>query len=242
MSTATRMTGCHVEDGIVYPDDDGVEMGDNSAQFSWIVLLFENLMSLYLDDPQVAVMGNMNWYPVKGEPRICRAPDVMVAFGRGKERRGSYIQWLEDNIAPQVVFEILSPGNSATEMVEKLSFYEQHDVEEFYLYDPDTDTLKVWIGKGHQLVEVPAYPACVSPRLQIRFEHTADEGLKVFQPDGTPFLTLAASERERQKSDRRAAVAEWERDEVARAKARVEAAASAEIESLRERLRQAGLE
>ncbi len=40
------------------------------------------------------------------------APDVMVVFGRPKGRRGSYKQWQEDNIAPQVVFAILSPSNS----------------------------------------------------------------------------------------------------------------------------------
>ena len=37
----------------------------------------------------------------------------MVVFGRPKGRRGSYRQWEEDNIPPQVVFEILSPGNNA---------------------------------------------------------------------------------------------------------------------------------
>ncbi len=32
----------------------------------------------------------------------------MVVFGRPKGDRGSYKQWLENQIAPQVVFEILS--------------------------------------------------------------------------------------------------------------------------------------
>ncbi len=40
----------------------------------------------------------------------------MVAFGRPKGERGSYQQWKENNIPPQVVFEILSPGNTQTEM------------------------------------------------------------------------------------------------------------------------------
>ena len=39
---------------------------------------------------------------------------AMVVFGRPKGYRGSYRQWEEGGIAPQVVFEILSPGNRAS--------------------------------------------------------------------------------------------------------------------------------
>jgi Uma2 family endonuclease len=48
----------------------------------------------------------------KGRINYAQAPDVMVAFGVEKKDRGSYQQWKENNIAPQVVFEILSPGNT----------------------------------------------------------------------------------------------------------------------------------
>jgi len=48
----------------------------------------------------------------------------MVAFGRPKGDRGSYQQWKE-GIAPQVVFEVRSPGNSQTEMDKKLVFYDR---------------------------------------------------------------------------------------------------------------------
>ena len=53
------------------------------------------------------------------------APDVMVAIGRPKGDRGSYKQWKENNQPPQVVFEILSPGNTEAEMDRKLLFYNQ---------------------------------------------------------------------------------------------------------------------
>ena len=62
------------------------------------------------------VAGDLLWYPVEGKPSIRTAPDVMVVFGRPKGDRGSYKQWEEDGIAPQVVFEVLSPGNRAGEM------------------------------------------------------------------------------------------------------------------------------
>ena len=105
---------------IIYPDGDGQPMADNTKQFRWIVLIKENLDSLFANDETVFVAGYLLWYPVEGRPDIRVAPDVLVAFGRPKGDRGSYRQWQEDNIAPQVVFEILSPGNTLKEMSRKL--------------------------------------------------------------------------------------------------------------------------
>lgn len=81
------------------------------------------------------------WYPVEGNNKIRLAPDAMVVFGRSKGdspeatlcERGSYRQWVEGGIAPQVVFEIVSPGNRMAEMSRKLHFYEQYGVEEYYI-------------------------------------------------------------------------------------------------------------
>ena len=73
---------------------------------------------------------------VEGKPEICIAPDALVAFGRPKGDRGSYKQWEEED-APQVVFEVLSPNNRVIEMERKLLFYELYGVQEYYIYDPD---------------------------------------------------------------------------------------------------------
>ena len=81
----------------------------------------------------------MFWYPVEGDNTTVLAPDVMVAFDRPKvgKRRGSYRQWEEGGIAPQVVFEVLSPGNDAREMQAKRAFYERHGADEYYEFDPN---------------------------------------------------------------------------------------------------------
>ena len=77
------------------------------------------------------------WYPVEGNNRRRLAPDAMVAFGRPKGYRTSYIQHeLERGIAPQVVFEILSPGNRKRVMDFKRKVYEQYGIEEYYVFDP----------------------------------------------------------------------------------------------------------
>jgi Uma2 family endonuclease len=90
------------------------------------------------------VAGDILWYPVEGEPGISLNPDALVSLGRPKRHRGSYRQWEEDNIPPQIVFEVLSPSNTAPEMRRKLGLYEKYGVQEYYEYDPDRVALKGW--------------------------------------------------------------------------------------------------
>jgi len=85
---------------IIYPDDDGLPISNNTEQFDWIVIVKENLECLFANDPTVFVAGDLLWYPVEGDNTIRTAPDAMVVFGRPKGRRGSYMQWVEDDIAP----------------------------------------------------------------------------------------------------------------------------------------------
>src|SRR6266704_2906377 len=101
---------------IIYPETDGLPIAENTLQFEWIVTIKGGLDAVFLDDPNVFVAGDLLWYPVEGEPKIRQAPDALVAFGRPKGYRGSYKQWEEGDIAPQVVFEVLSPGNRNKEM------------------------------------------------------------------------------------------------------------------------------
>ena len=189
---------------IVYPDSDGQPMADNTLQFRWIVLLKENLDCIFQDDPNVFVAGDLLWYPVEGHPEIRVAPDAMVVFGRPKGDRGSYRQWQEDNIPPQVVFEILSPGNRLKEMAKKLDFYEQYGVEEYYIYDPERFNFTGYRRIKNQLVMIDSINNWVSPRLQIHFV-LQPQGLEIYTPQGNPFLTtlefahLAEQERERAK-------------------------------------------
>lgn len=186
---------------VIYPDSDGKPMSDNTKQFRWIVLIQQNLAAMFADDANVFVAGDLLWYPVEGDNKIPYAPDAMVIFGRPKSDRGSYQQWKEEHIAPQVVFEILSPSNTQTEMNKKLLFYDRYGVEEYYLYDPDKNDLSGWLRQGDRLTVIDPIANWVSPRLNIRFDLTG-ETLQILLPDGTPFTTL---EQERQRADKLAA-------------------------------------
>jgi Uma2 family endonuclease len=175
-------------EGILYPDSDGQPMSDNTLQFAWIVKLKEGCEALFQDNPEVFVAGDLLWYPVEGDNKTCRAPDIMVAIGRPKGYRGSYQQWLEGNIAPQVVFEILSPNNTLSEMALKWQFYQRFGVEEYYLYDPGDNDLTGWQRTDIELTVIEQLDGWVSPRLGIRFVFAEPE-LEVFRPDGQRFLS-----------------------------------------------------
>jgi hypothetical protein len=137
----------------------------------------------------VFIAGELLWYPVESDNKLCIAPDILAAFGRPKGPRGSYMQWEEAGIAPQVVFEILSPGNTPAEMNRKFAFYERYGVEEYYKYDPERRQAEGWMRKDGRLQPIANLHGWQSPRLKIRFE-MADTGLKLFGQDGAPFLNF----------------------------------------------------
>lgn len=72
---------------------------------------YDNWSALFADGEDVCVATDLLWYPVEGRPDIRTAPEVMLSFGRPKGHRSSYKQWEEGGLAPQVVFEVLSPSN-----------------------------------------------------------------------------------------------------------------------------------
>jgi len=183
------MTIVHQVNEIEYPDSDGLPMSDNTRQFQWIVLVKENLDALLLD----FVAGDLLWYPVEGRPDVRMAPDTMVAVGRPKGYRGSYKQWEEDGIAPQVAFEVLSPKNTLKEMDKKRALYEQYGVLEFYIIDPEVEVIEGFrrASTRSRLRRIPSLRSWTSPLMNIRFE-TEQERLVIYRPDGEPFISFDA--------------------------------------------------
>lgn len=120
----------------------------------------------------------------------------MVVLGRPKSDllqaaalryRKSYRQWLEDNIAPQVVFEVRSESDTQTKMDKKLVFYNRYGVEEYYLYDPQDRDLSGWLRTEGLLDVIEPMLGWVSPRLGLRFE-SGEQGLELYAPNGEKFV------------------------------------------------------
>lgn len=206
MSAATLATPAKTAPPKTYPFSDGKRMAENTRQAFWIFLFMANLQALLREIADVLVATDILWYPVEGEEKLCTAPDVLVAFGRPRGHRDSYLQWDEGGIPPQVVVEIVSPSNSWKEMADKFDFYDAHGVQEYYIYDPDRDRLEIYIRGERGAALVRRYPdasGCfVSPLLKIRFDTSGDE-LRIYRPDGERFLSPEEIEEERQQERER---------------------------------------
>jgi Uma2 family endonuclease len=189
---------------IVYPSSDGKRMAENTKQARWITVLYGNLLALYRDRADVFVGAYNLWYPVKDDSETRNAPDVYVVFGRPKGDRPSYVQWQEENVPLTVVFEVLSPGNTHEEMVREFHFYEDHGAQEYYVYDPDRNTLDVYVrGKtGSALVQQHPAHGFTSPRMGIRFDLRSGDEMVVYHPNGERFLTFEELTDERNEARR----------------------------------------
>ena len=207
-----------IDDSFLYPDSDGKPLADNTTQLRLIFTIKGGLDALFKDRNDVFIAADLLWYPVRltqqeiqaeKKPKK-QAPDVMVVFGRPKGDRGSYMQWQEDNIAPQVAFEILSPSNDRENMQKKFDFYQKHGIEEYYLYDPKKNRLQGWLRKGDKLEAIAVMEGWKSPRLEIKFS-TREGELALFHPNGDRFvdyvevveqrdIARAALEEEKQKN------------------------------------------
>lgn len=228
---------------IIYPETDGKPMANNTEQFRWIVVIEQNLEGLFADNSDVFIAGDLFWYPVQGKPHIVNAPDVLTVLGRPKGKRGSYMQWKEEGIAPQVVFEILSPGNTKSEMERKLVFYERYGVEEYYIYNPDNYQFQGWQRGDGGLDVIEISENYVSPRLGIRFE-VSEHPLQIYHPDGAKFLSYVEINQQLEQeiqwaeTERQRAETEHQRAEETEVLLRQETERS---QRLAERLRQMGI-
>ncbi len=219
------VTAKHLDEDILYPSSDGEPMSDNTEQYRWIVTIKENLEILFAGVENVFIAADLLWYPVPSKEVKATAPksksigpDVMVVFGRPKGKRKSYLQWKEDNIPPQVVFEILSESNKKEEMQQKLEFYQEYGVEEYYIYDPETYVLEGLMRRGNQLVPLAQVNGWVSPRLGIKFETEGGE-LGIYHPNGKRFLTpleLNAESEQRIQAEQQRADLERQRADLER--------------------------
>ncbi len=241
-----------VEDGICYPESDGQPVAENDIHFYWITYINQSLQTAFADRDDVYIASDLLWYPVKGKPNVRLAPDALVVFDRSKGYKASYLQWRNDNIPPQVVFEVLSPGNTDKEMVKKLNFYEEHGVKEYYLYTPDytelTDIeehkksrfskprLDVWTFVEGNRKHKPNVTNWKSSLLGMAF--TVDEkGLLIFNKEGKVIgdysTTLArANVAEKQLQEER---------ELNQQERELREAAEHELQRLKERLREKGI-
>lgn len=255
-----------VEEELLYPASDEVKLAESTRQFDKIVLLYNNLELLFADRADVIVTGCLFWYPVETCPEINQAPDLMVVIGRPKGSRYAYMQWNEENIAPQVVFDISAPNPRPAHLKQQFEFYDEYGVEEYYRYDVERDRWLGWLRNASKTLEpIPQMNGWQSPRLGIRFS-VIDLDLCLFHPSGASFQTFttlqhrlkevelrmaAALDRVDAAMERARAANEWAESTATRCaqaeiRAKIDAKARAEAEmraqELEAKLRAAGIQ
>jgi hypothetical protein len=106
-------------------------------------------------------------------------------------------------------------------MADKLEFYNDHGIEEYYVYDPERNRLGIYLRRSVLLVRERQVDGFVSPRMGIRFDLSGEE-LVLRHPDGRPFvrlyeqLEITEAERQRAETERQRAETEHQRAEKER--------------------------
>jgi Uma2 family endonuclease len=120
-----------------YPDSNGRFMGDTDFHNLAMILLREALEDHFADAPDVYVASNLVVYFKRGDPKLRKDPDVLVARKtRGKHPRRSFRVW-EEKTKPCTLFEIASRRTWRIDLGEKREFYARQGVKEYFLFDPE---------------------------------------------------------------------------------------------------------
>ena len=150
MTLPTTPTARPPED-VVYPESDGQPMGETGFHVKATLWLLSALIDLLTGRDDVYMTADMFLYYERGNPRACKAPDVMVVFGVDGHQRRTFKTW-EENAVPTVIFEVSSDETYREDLHGKRALYERLGVAEYYLFDPLGDCLDPRL-QGFRLVE-----------------------------------------------------------------------------------------
>ena len=196
---------------IYYPESDGKQTAETDTHRGAMNDLINALEIAFADEPDVYVTGNLMFYYVEGNPRLCTSPDVMFVRGVSKEPpRRVYKLW-EEGQSPQVVIEISSRKTWAEDLHKKWRLYERLGVLEYYIFDPEydylPDPLLAFRLQDGELAPVEVTDGRIySETLGLDLVDTG-AGLRLFNPETQEFLLNVREEH----AARRAAETELER-------------------------------
>jgi Uma2 family endonuclease len=146
-TTKSRGRSVVVDPDQLYPYSDGKPLAESEPHMRCIRWLLDAVEDVIRGRKNVAFHGDMFWYWKEGDPRKCRAPDVMVLYGVPMDPvRLSYKGWEHRGIVPSVIIETASNEQQAMLLGELKRDYERLGVREYFVFD--------WSG---QYLEEPLY-------------------------------------------------------------------------------------
>jgi Uma2 family endonuclease len=126
----------------LYPDSDGKPMGETQDHILAIIELYMTLERHFKNQQDIHVAADLFLYYEQGNPRACKAPDVMVSKGVcGKHLRRSFRIW-EEKAVPTVAFEVTSAKSRREDAVGKPQACAQVGIAEYFIFDPLDEYLR----------------------------------------------------------------------------------------------------
>ena len=119
---------------IFYPEEDGEPMAVSDLHRLILIRTLQVLDEHFRKDPGAYVSGDILIYYVEGDPRKSVSPDVLVAFGLGKKRRGNYLVWVEGKV-PDFVMEFSSKSTYRNDLGRKMELYAALGIQDYFLCD-----------------------------------------------------------------------------------------------------------
>jgi Uma2 family endonuclease len=213
---------------VVYPDSDGEPMGETGFHVHATLHLYGALLNFFCHAADVYVVADMFLYYEEGNPRACKAPDVMVIKGVDKHERRTFKTW-EEQAVPCVIFEMTSKSTMVEDLVVKSILYASLGIREYFVFDPLHEYLEnQLIGfclEGKEYIPIQPTNGSSLFSKELRLILTPEEDiLRLIEPDtGKPVpdyvesLAIAQQEAQRAEQETQRAEQERKRAEVAEA-------------------------
>ncbi len=115
-----------------------VTMPPPKARHADIVESLADILRRQLDSAQIRVRIRMFGLVIRENPLVMRIPDLAVFRKEKVVERDCYIR-----SAPELIVEVLSPGNTRAEEEEKLRDYESLGAPEVWVLSPEARTFEV---------------------------------------------------------------------------------------------------
>ena len=206
---------------IEYPESDRKPMGETDLHIDWIIRI-RDMLKLRYRGQQVYVANDLLVYYHEGNPKKFVVPDCFVVKDCDPEPRRTFKIW-EVGRVPNVVLEITSDSTQSEDSVFEPPLYARIGIQEYFLYDPSGEYLQPSL-QGYRLndendytrIEPDKHGSLASEQLGVSMRL---EGSALVMSDlvtGERLLTESEAEQAARKS------------------------AEAELERLREQLKQQG--
>jgi Uma2 family endonuclease len=135
---------------IEYPETDGQPMGETDLHRDWMFRIIDLLKHRYRGQ-RVYVTGDLLFYYEEGNPARFVVPDAMVVKDSDPGRRRTFKLW-EEKRMPCAVFETTSRYTKREDSTYKPQLYERLRIPEYFLYDPTADYLRPPL-QGYRLTD-----------------------------------------------------------------------------------------